>query len=229
MKEKEEIQKKQHQIEKLAEEQTKFERNAKLFDAQKKNMEQKIEEKEGTIDKYGEDKKENEKTIEDLRNQNKKIQDQLDAKKKEYIFKCRDFETLKNQHDNILRDCESLRIKIDNLEVEIGEFRNKNRELEKMNKVYNRVNNGLVTDKERITNEKKEAEYEKNLTKNGVNALTREIEHLRRDTEQDKKKIIDLIRFRDMMSKSIKKAEDENMKNKDEISSKVNEIAKLKE
>ena len=61
-----------------------------------------------------------------------------------------------------------------------------------------------------ITNEKKEAEYEKNLTKNGVNALTREIEHLRRDTEQDKKKIIDLIRFRDMMSKSIKKAEDEN-------------------
>jgi len=39
MKEKEEIQKKQHQIEKLAEEQTKFERNAKLFDAQKKNME----------------------------------------------------------------------------------------------------------------------------------------------------------------------------------------------
>ena len=32
-----------------------------------------------------------------------------------------------------------------------------------------------------------------------------------------------------MMSKSIKKAEDENMKNKDEISSKVNEIAKLKE
>ena len=120
-------------------------------------------------------------------------------------------------------------MKIDNLEVEIGEFRNKNRELEKMNKVYNRVNNGLVTDKERITNEKKEAEYEKNLTKNGVNALTREIEHLRRDTEQDKKKIIDLIRFRDMMSKSIKKAEDENMKNKDEISSKVNEIAKLKE
>jgi predicted RNase H-like nuclease (RuvC/YqgF family) len=62
-----------------------------------------------------------------------------------------------------------------------------------------------------------------------VNALTREIEHLRRDTEQDKKKIIDLIRFRDMMSKSIKKAEDENYKNKDEISNKQNEISQLKE
>ena len=52
---------------------------------------------------------------------------------------------------------------------------------------------------------------------------------MRRDTEQDKKKIIDLIRFRDMMQKSIKKAEDENYKNKDEISNKQNEIAQLKE
>ena len=61
-----------------------------------KNMEQKIDVKGATSEKYGEGKKENEMTIEDLRNQNKKIQDQLDAKKKEYIFKCRDFETLKN-------------------------------------------------------------------------------------------------------------------------------------
>jgi hypothetical protein len=73
-----------------------------------------------------------------------------------------------------------------------------------------RKNDALRTDKDRITKEKRDAEYEKNITINGVNALTREIEHLRRDTEQDKKKIIDLIRFRDMMSKSIKKAEDEN-------------------
>ena len=61
-----------------------------------------------------------------------------------------------------------------------------------------------------MTREKNSAEYEKNLAKAGVNALNREIEHLRRDTEQDKKKIIDLIRFRDMMSKSIKKAEEDN-------------------
>lgn len=108
-------------------------------------------------------------------------------------------------------------------------MRNKIRELEKKNQVLNRTNNGLLNDKDRVTREKKEAEYEKNITKNGVNALTREIEHLRRDTEQDKKKIIDLIRFRDMMSKSIKKAEDENYKNKDEISNKQNEISQLKE
>ena len=160
-----------------------------------------------------------------MRNQNKKLIQQLDEKKKEYIYKCRDFETLKNQDENIQRECASLKQKIDNLDVEIGEFRNKNRELEKMNKVYSRLNNGLMTDKERITNEKKEAEYEKNLTKNGVNALTREIEHLRRDTEQDKKNIIDLIRFRDMMSKSIRKAEEDNTANSKEITAKNNEIS----
>lgn len=103
-------------------------------------------------------------------------------------------------------------------------MRSKIRELEKSNKGLTRSNNGLLYDKDRVTREKKEAEYEKNLTKNGVNALTREIEHLRRDTDVDKKKIIDLIRFRDMMSKSIKKAEDENFRNKDEISKKNTEI-----
>ena len=107
-------------------------------------------------------------------------------------------------------------------------MRSKIRELEKSNKTLTRSNNGLLYDKDRVTREKKEAEYEKNLTKNGVNALTREIEHLRRDTDVDKKKIIDLIRFRDMMSKSIKKAEDENYKNKDEISKKNTEIQLLK-
>ena len=63
----------------------------------------------------------------------------------------------------------------------------------------------------------KEAEYEKNITKSGVNALTREIEYLRKQTDNEKTDILNLIRDRDMMSKYIKKAEDENIKNKDEI------------
>lgn len=113
--------------------------------------------------------------------------------------------------------------------MEIDEFKATVREMEKSINKLSRQGKALQNDKDRVTREKKEAEYEKNITKNGVNALTREIEHLRRDTEQDKKKIIDLIRFRDMMQKSIKKAEDENYKNKDEISNKQNEIAQLKE
>lgn len=39
LKEKEAIQNKQHQIDKLEEEHVKFERNAKLFEAQKSNLE----------------------------------------------------------------------------------------------------------------------------------------------------------------------------------------------
>lgn len=108
-------------------------------------------------------------------------------------------------------------------------MRNKIRELEKSNKELSRSNNGLLYDKDRVTREKNEAVYQKDLTKGGVNALTREIEHLRKATDLDKKKIIDLIRFRDMMSKSIKKAEDENYRNKDEISKKNTEISQLKQ
>lgn len=85
----------------------------------------------------------------------------------------------------------------------------------------------MLNDKDRITREKNQANHEKSLTKNGVNALTREIEHLRRDTDVDKKKIIDLIRFRDMMSKSISKAVDENDKNKEDISKMQTKISLL--
>jgi hypothetical protein len=142
--------------------------------------------------------------------------------------KTRDFTLMENLKDQFERDNKNLYNKNKQSDVDIGEMRNKLREYEKKNKDLNRMNYGLTNDKDRVTREKKEAEYEKNLTKNGVNALTREIEHLRRDTDVDKKKIIDLIRFRDMMSKSIKKAEDENYRNKDEISKKNTEIQLLK-
>jgi len=49
LKEKEVITNKQHQIEKLEEEHTKFERNSKLFDAQKANLELSIEENKKSI------------------------------------------------------------------------------------------------------------------------------------------------------------------------------------
>jgi chromosome segregation ATPase len=96
-----------------------------------------------------------------------------------------------------------------------------------MNKKLLTQNNGLLNDKDRITREKNQANHEKSLTKNGVNALTREIEHLRRDTDVDKKRIIDLIRFRDMMSKSISKAVDENDKNKEDIAKMQTKISLL--
>ena len=94
---------------------------------------------------------------------------------------------------------------------------NKIRELEAENKKKKILNLQLTNDKDIIIREMKEAEYEKNITKSGVNALTREIEYLRKQTDNEKTDILNLIRDRDMMSKYIKKAEDENVKNKDEI------------
>ena len=140
----------------------------------------------------------------------------------------------KNSHlaaDNELkgRQLETMNKDLEEGKIENNELIAKNRELEKYLKTLQRRNNDLQTEKDRMAGLKMEAEREKNITKNGVNALTREIEYLRRDTEQDKKKIIDLIRFRDMMSKAIKKAEQENIKNKEEIIKKNNEVTMLQE
>jgi cupin superfamily acireductone dioxygenase involved in methionine salvage len=81
----------------------------------------------------------------------------------------------------------------------------------------------------RITRQKNESETEKNITKSGVSALTREIEYLRKQTESEKTDILNLIRDRDMMQKYIKKAEEENTKSKDEISRLKNDITMYKE
>jgi hypothetical protein len=59
-------------------------------------------------------------------------------------------------------------------------MRAKIREYEKKNKDLNRINYQLTNDKDRVTREKKEAEHEKQITKAGVNALTREIEYIRK-------------------------------------------------
>ena len=53
----------------------------------------------------------------------------------------------------------------------IGENMNKLREYEKKNKKLTRENLGLSNDNDRITRLRGEAEREKMITKNGVNAL----------------------------------------------------------
>ena len=78
-----------------------------------------------------------------------------------------------------------------------------------------------------MAREKMEAIDEKNITKSGVNALTREIEYLRKQVDNEKNNIINLIRDRDMMKKSILKAEDDNLKNKEELITQINEYKKL--
>ena len=229
LKDKEEMMKKQSTLEKYEEEQVKFERNAKLYEAQKKNFETTIEQKDESLKKFNEDKNKLSDENESLKDKIVKLDIAIQNRKHEFDKKCREFTNLDKYRRDLEKENEKMSKERVEMEVQITELREAFRDGEKHNKKLNRLNNQLLTEKERITREKREAEFEKNITKGGVNALTREIEHLRRDTDLDKKKIIDLIRFRDMMSKSIKKAEQENVKNKEEISKKNNDISMLKE
>ena len=147
----------------------------------------------------------------------------------EYDTKCKEYEKLENFNEQCRRENINLQDKKFALEVDIGEMRAKLREYEKKNKDLNRINNGLNNDKDRVTREKKQAESEKSVTIQGVNALTREIEYLRKQTDNEKTNILNLIRDRDMMSKYIKKAEEENFKNKDTISGLKTDVDNLKE
>ena len=82
--------------------------------------------------------------------------------------------------------------------------------MEKDNKGLRRENTGLLNDKDRMAREKMEALNDKNLTKSGVNALTREIEYLRKQVEGEKGNIFSLIRDKDVMKKKIVQAEEDN-------------------
>lgn len=99
--------------------------------------------------------------------------------------------------------------------------------LEKRNKEVSLINTQLTNEKDRLAREKMEAVNEKNLTKSGVSALTREIEYLRKQVDAEKQNIVNLKHDRDKMSVSIKRAEDENQTTKDELIKQINEYKKL--
>ena len=102
--------------------------------------------------------------------------------------------------------------KCDKLEEELRELLNENKRLEKHNKEVMLLNTQVTNEKDRLSREKMEAVEEKNLTKSGVSALTREIEFLRSQVEKEKQNIVSLKHDRDKMSVSIKWAETENVK-----------------
>ena len=97
------------------------------------------------------------------------------------------------------------------------EIENENRMLEKRNKEVSLLNTQLNNEKDRMAREKMEAINEKNITKQGVNGLTREIEYLRKQVDSEKANVVGLIRDRNMMKTSIDKAEEDNLKNKEEL------------
>ena len=210
LKEKEKIHAIQHKIEKLNEENVKFDRNAKLFKEKEKNLEDKIASGGEKLEKLTIDNDQKQTEIDRLTRLNldqetyaKQLKSDLETLSKEH-------NGLKNFNDSVCRENDNIKSKLAECENEIVNNKYKLREYEQKNKVLNRSNNQLAGEKARISQLKNEAEQEKSITKAGVNALTREIEHLRKQTDNEKTSILNLIRDRDMMQKYIKKAEIEN-------------------
>lgn len=115
------------------------------------------------------------------------------------------------------------------LDTELSETRNKLRQFEKENKVLNRKNNTLTSEKDRLAKEKLEIQNEKNITKTGVNALTREIEYLRKQSEAGEKKIASLIKDKDTIAQNIEKVTEDNAENRNKLIEAQQKINKLQE
>jgi len=77
--------------------------------------------------------------------------------------------------------------------------------------------------------ERNDAVDEKNVAKNAVSALTREIEWLQKQTMAELQNIDGLVRDRDKMIKDIEKVETENQENKRKNAMLENEKKQIKE
>ena len=103
------------------------------------------------------------------------------------------------------------------------------RQLEKECKRYDRENKALELEKKRLTEAKLNAVNEKTVAKNAVSALTREIEWLRKQTEQEQSNIFSLVRDREMMKNSLKIVDEVNTKNREDLKQAENVIIALKD
>lgn len=68
----------------------------------------------------------------------------------------------------------------DKLNETLRELTNENKMFDKKNKEVSLLNTQLANEKDRMARDKMDAVNEKNITKGGVSALTREIEYLRK-------------------------------------------------
>jgi hypothetical protein len=110
-----------------------------------------------------------EKSEVNFANKNKEWQ-QVDYEKKAYEI---NFKQLQEKFRKQAMELDSLR-------ENLRELTNENKMLEKTNKEVTLQNTQLANQKDMMAREKLEAVNEKNLTKQGVSALTREIEYLRK-------------------------------------------------
>lgn len=192
-------------------------------------MQNKIKEKEAEIKQLNEEIQNSKDREEDM---NKTIEDL----KSEMKQKLNDIQTLEQEQKSLqttnMRHDEKLR----KLENEVFQYSGKLKEVEKENNKLTKENNSLIRSNERLDAKWNDAETQKNLAIASMNALTREIEALRKTSETEKKEISNLVRDRDTISKNLGVTQEKNKKIKEDIDAQeraqkglIHKISDLKE
>ncbi len=201
LKEKDEIEKLKHDNEKLKDDKSREERKNKYAEEEKKNLQSNMQEKDSAIDSLRQQSDKLSLELKQKLQELKEVAETLDTKTQQL----QTAKLLKQTFDNSEDQNKRLSKEVGDLQDNLRERMNENKMIEKRNKELTLLNTQLANEKDRMAREKMEAVGEKNMTKSGVSALTREIEYLRKQVEQEKVNIVNLIRERDMMKKSILK------------------------
>ena len=152
---------------------------------------------------------------------NKKIED-LESELKE---KDNNIQTLEQTEKQLKLIEARQRDTIDKQETDVNSYRAKLKEFEKENNKLRKENNNYMKMNERLDAKWKEADTQKELAIASMNALTREIEALRKSHETEKKEIENLMRERNTIGKGL---ENTKRKNK-EIEEDIKKIEKDKQ
>ena len=217
LKEKEIVQAKQHENEVLKEDQAKQKRQEKFFAEKETKLTKeklKVEEDLGEkVEQYNKKDQEMQKLFAKFTETSAEWE-----KSKEQIMALKiQIQREQDLNKQVNREVDDKRKNLEELVIERDQFMYDRNNLAKENNSYKLKNNKLMTERDQIQRLKNEAEHAKNITKAGVNALTREIEYLRKQADLEKGDILTLIRDRDMMNKYIRKAGEINEKNRLEI------------
>ena len=215
--EKELVQAKTHENEVLKEDQAKQKRQEKFFAEKETKLTKEKEKIQADLDDMTNQFKSKDNEYKTLANHSMETQKKLEKEKEATVVLQQRLREIQEERNGVKRELEDKKKVIDEISIERDQFAYERSNLAKENNSYKLRNNKISTERDQLAKARNEAEHQKEITKAGVNALTREIEYLRKQADNEKTDILNLIRDRDMMGKYIRKASEMNEKNRQEI------------
>jgi len=164
-----------------------------------------------------------------LEEKNKELQAQREDLQHELQAAKKGIDELERERRQLAKERESLKATDANRQGEMNALTIGMRNAEREAKRTDRENKQLELEKKRMAEGKGAAVAEKAAAMNAVQALTREIEWLRKQTEVEQQGIMKLIRDRNMLKKNLTKIEDTNNENKSQLLQKDQIISTLEE